>query len=212
MSNSSRTEIILLAPGLLFGWIVATSLWIQSNSTQVIVAMATLSIVALCAHIWLNRVAQNRDPLLLPIALLLTSWGLLNIARVAPNFLDRQLTWFLIGTIVLCGIAASTDRLRWLRRFKYTWLLASIGLVGATLLLGVNPAGEGARRWLSFAGLFLQPSEILRLLLVAFLAAFYSERTGLSQLMRRASDHLPSVQNAGFITFIRRKLEPLLRF
>lgn len=212
MSISSRTETVLLIPGLLFGWTVTLSLWLQAGSIQVVATMSLLTIVAVGGHIWLNKVAPNRDALLLPIALFLTAWGLLNIARVAPNFLARQLTWLVVGMLALCGIAASTDRLRWLRRFKYTWLLASIGLVAATLLLGVNPAGEGARRWLSVGGLFLQPSEVLRLLMVAFLAAFYSERTGLSQLTRRVGDRTALIPVTKQFSFLRTRFSSLIPF
>jgi cell division protein FtsW (lipid II flippase) len=193
--NTRRTEITLLILGLLFGWLVAASLWLQSHASMTLIVLTTCTLTGICVHLWLNRVAPQRDPLLLPIALTLTTWGLLNIARVAPNFLERQLVWLVVGLLALCGVAASRDRLRWLRRFKYTWLIASLALLAATLLLGVNPAGEGARRWLSVAGIFLQPSEVLRLLMISFLAAFYSERTGLNRMGTQPftrSDHLPS--------------------
>lgn len=126
---------------------------------------------------WLNRVAPARDPLLLPAAMMLAGWGLLVVGRVAPNFLGRQTAWLAVAVAAMLAVASSRDNLRWLRRFKYTWLILALGLLSTTLFLGVNPAGEGARLWLSLAGLFVQPSEILRLLMIAFLAAFFSERT-----------------------------------
>ena len=126
--------------------------------------------------LWLNRVAPGHDPLLLPAAVLLSGWGLLILARVAPNFLLRQTAWLCVG-LLMCGVVAGArNQLRWLYRFKYTWLLIAFGLLLATLVLGVNPAGTGARLWLSIGSLFLQPSEILRLFMIAFLAAFLAER------------------------------------
>ena len=107
---------------------------------------------------------------------LLTGIGLLVIARVAANFLGRQLTWLCISASAFAIVVALKDDLRWLRRFKYTWLLLAFGLLIATLGFGVNPAGTGARLWLGVGGLFLQPSELLRLFMIAFLAAFYAER------------------------------------
>jgi len=204
-------EIALLSLGLFFGWIAATSLWLQSHAAMTLVTPAVCTLAGIVAHLWLNRVAPQRDPLLLPIALTLTTWGLLVIARVAPNFLERQLVWLLVGLTALCGVAASRDRLRWLRRFKYTWLIASLLLLAATLFLGVNPAGEGARRWLSIAGVFLQPSEVLRLLMIAFLAAFYSERTGLDRIgpaLARTS-HTPAWKYLAPLQNRLRSLSPL---
>ncbi len=178
MLNPRRAEIVLLAAALAFHAIGALSLLTLGYTSQVLLpATAILSVCATSGHWWLNRVAPARDPLLFPAAVLLAGWGLLVVGRVAPNFLGRQTVWLAVAAIAMLAVASSRDRLRWLRRFKYTWLILALGLLGATLFLGVNPAGEGARLWLSLAGLFVQPSEILRLFMIAFLAAFFSERT-----------------------------------
>jgi cell division protein FtsW (lipid II flippase) len=176
ISSSHRQELGLIVLGLVFGWLGAFSLWLQSHNITILAAMCLLTVGGIAAHFWLNRVAAQRDTLLVPITLSLTAFGFVIGARVAANFLPRQAAWMMIGILALCIVAAGRDHLRWLRRFKYTWLIAGLVLLGATLLLGVNPTGAGARLWLSVAGLFLQPSEVLRLLMVAFLAAFFSER------------------------------------
>jgi cell division protein FtsW (lipid II flippase) len=173
---SQRRELGLIALALAFGWLGALSLWLQSHDATIVTAMLLLTACGTLAHFWLNRVAPNRDGLLLPVTLALTAWGFVIGARVAANFLPRQAVWMVIGVLALCAVAASRDRLRWLRRFKYTWLIAGLVLLAATLLLGVNPTGAGARLWLSVAGFFVQPSEVLRLLMIAFLAAFFSEQ------------------------------------
>lgn len=166
----------LLALALAVGWLGGLSLALQSARPDGLAAVAALTVASAAAHVWLGRVAPQRDPLLVPSAVLLCAISLVVIARVAPNFLARQTTWMMAGMLALCLVASSRDRLRWLRRFKYTWLLGALALLAATLVFGVNPGGSGAPLWLSLAGVFLQPSELLRLLLVAFLAAYYAER------------------------------------
>lgn len=175
--NPRRVETVLLATALVFHATGALSLLALGYAPEALLpATAALSVCAVAARLWLDRVAPARDPLLLPAALLLAGWGLLVVGRVASNFLGRQTVWLVIAVIGMLAVASSHNTLRWLRRFKYTWLILALGLLGSTLFLGVNPAGEGARLWLSLAGLFVQPSEILRLLMIAFLAAFFSER------------------------------------
>lgn len=178
MSNS-RQELLLIFAALAFSLIANLSLSIQMSQPTPLILWSLAAAIGLGTHIGLNRFASQRDPLLLPIAILLTSWGLIILLRVAPNFVQRQMLWIATGMLALVLVAASRDRLRWLRRYKYTWLLFSLALLAATLILGINPSGSGARLWLGIAGVFLQPSEVLRLLLVAFLAAFLAERTGL---------------------------------
>lgn len=122
------------------------------------------------------RWLPDRDPYLLPAAALLVGWGLLIIWRLLPAFGLRQGAWLVVGgLILLVGMRLPGDLL-FLRRFKYLWLAGSLLLTALTLLLGVNPMGYGPRMWLGCCGIYLQPSEPLKLLLVAYLAAYLAER------------------------------------
>ncbi len=176
LRSAPHREFLLITLALTFGWLGALSLAWQQNNPLALIALFVLSGCAICAHVWLNRVASQREITLLPVVVMLLSFGLLVIARVAPNFLPRQLGALVIATGAMLAVATSTDQLRWLRRFKYTWLIGAFSLLAATLLFGVNPTGFGARLWLSIGGAFVQPSEILRLLVIAFLAAYFAER------------------------------------
>jgi cell division protein FtsW (lipid II flippase) len=50
-------------------------------------------------------------------------------------------------------------------------------LLALTFVVGVNPAGAGLTLWLGGAlGVFFQPAELLKLLFVAFLAAYLAEK------------------------------------
>jgi len=128
------------------------------------------------AHIFLNRYLPQRDPILLPIAALLTGWGLLLIGRLAINFLMRQAIWLPISAAALMTIARLGQDLRWLRRFRYTWLLGGLALLAATLIFGVNPSGYGPRLWLRAWSMYFQPSEPLKLLMIVYLASYLAER------------------------------------
>lgn len=128
----------------------------------------------------LHRVAHqrlpHRDPYLVPIAALICGWGLLTIWRVTPEFGTRQTIWLVVATaIVLIGLRLPTN-LRFLRDYKYLWLTGGLALTGLTLILGTNPAGGGPRLWLGCCGIYFQPSEPLKLLLVIYLAAYLADR------------------------------------
>jgi len=172
----SSAELRLIALALIFGWLGALTLAVQRQDGRSLAALAALSLGSLATHVWLNRVAPGRDITLTPIVTALLGFGLVMIVRVAPNFVWRQLGALGVAMVALWMITARDDQLRWLRRFKYTWLFAAFALLAATLVFGVNPAGFGARLWLSLGGTFFQPSEILRLLMIAFLAAYFAER------------------------------------
>jgi len=150
--------------------------WVHWLGLAVWVALVWL------AHQQLERHLPERDPYLLPVTALLTGWGLLTIWRLSTSLGLRQAVWLvLIGavfTIVTQKYAGHTgDKLLgYLRRFKYVWLISGLLLTAATLVLGTNPLGLGPRLWLGCCGVYFQPSEPLKLLLVVYLAAYLADR------------------------------------
>lgn len=131
---------------------------------------------ALTSTLILRRTLPGHDPYVLPIVFLLIGWGLALIWRLTSEFGMRQTVWLVVATAAMLGTASLPGDLRWLRRFRYTWLLGGLALTALTLIFGVNPSGVGERLWLGCCGLYLQPAEILKLLLVVFLAAYLADR------------------------------------
>jgi cell division protein FtsW (lipid II flippase) len=124
----------------------------------------------------LHDLAPHRDPLLLPIVFLLAGWGMLILWRVAPTFGARQTGWFLVATLGLLIVLRAPSDLKWLRQYRYLWLIGGVALTALTLIFGTNPSGGEPRLWLGCCGFYFQPSEPLRLLLVAFLASYFADR------------------------------------
>ena len=150
------------------------------------VALSGASLVAWAA---LRHWLPAGDPLFLPIAILLCGLSLVLIARLAPNFLARQTLWVSLGLGAMLAVALlpsasmgkmasrpTVDNLRWLRRYRYTWLTLGLLLLSLTLLFGVNPSGYGARLWLGLSRLYFQPSELLKVVMVVFLASYLAEK------------------------------------
>ncbi len=139
----------------------------------------------------LSRYAPQANPFLEPVAAFLTGLGLLMIARLAPGFLIRQVIWLLISTTALLCLVLIPKNLRWLRHYKYLWLLGGLSLLIITLIFGVNPSGYGARLWLGLGGVFFQPSEPLKIVMIIFLAAYLSDRRRQIQDEEAQIWHLP---------------------
>ena len=132
------------------------------------------------AHILSRRRLPDADPYIIPIAALLTGWGILTIYRLVPSFGLRQTAWLLVcGLVFLLGLRLSPE-LRFLRRYKYLWMTSGLLLTALTLLFGTNPSGGGLRLWLGCCGVYLQPSEPLKLLVIVYLAAYLADRLPLS--------------------------------
>ncbi len=130
------------------------------------------------SHVVLNRLLPRRDPVILPVIGLLSGWGLTLVARLAPPFAIRQTIWLAIASAAGLLVALLPPGMRLLRRFRYTWLLLGLLLLAATLVWGVNPSGDvyAPRLWLGFGIFYFQPSEILKLLLIVFLASYLADK------------------------------------
>ena len=128
------------------------------------------------AHHQFTRHTPDANPYILSAAALLTGWGVLAIWRLSPEFGLRQAVWMVISVGVLILGMRSTRNLEFLRRYKYIFLFSGLLLTALTLVLGANPGGSGPRLWLGCCGLYLQPSEPLKLLLIVYLAAYFADR------------------------------------
>lgn len=180
-----RRERRLLLLAAAFIWVNGFSLTLLKGDWGHLEAPAGWTILMLAAHQLLNRYRPGRDPFLLPLFGLLTGWGLILIDRLAANFLLRQEIWLLLATVCLLCLAILPHNLSTLRRYRYSWLIIGLALLIATLLFGVNPTGFGATLWLPLPILnqvYFQPSELLKLLLIVFLASYFDEREQLGQL------------------------------
>jgi cell division protein FtsW (lipid II flippase) len=149
----------------------------QDRSWGALWPVGVWAVCALAGHAALNRRIPHRDPLLFPITMFLTGWGLNLIARLVPSYAPRQTLWMVVGLAALLTVTALPGDLRWLRRYRYTWLIGGLVLLVLTILLGANPSGYGPRLWLwlGLGRVYYQPSELLKILLVAFLASYFAD-------------------------------------
>jgi cell division protein FtsW len=85
-------------------------------------------------------------------------------------YFRRQLVWCVISLVPLAIMA--TIPLERLRKLRWVIGLGAILVLGAVLSPHIGTVHKGARRWLEFHGLRLQPSDFGKLALVICLASY----------------------------------------
>ncbi len=174
----ARHERLLLALAGLFVLVNQVALLIARDRAWTAIWPVGVWIACAAVGHWaLERRLPRRDPLLFPLAMFLTGWGLNLVARLVPSYAVRQTVWLIVGLAALLAVTALPNDLRWLRRYRYTWLIGGLALLAITILLGENPSQRGPRLWLwlGFGRIYYQPSELLKILLVAFLASYFAD-------------------------------------
>jgi cell division protein FtsW len=189
ISAPDQIEGRLLVLSAAFLLVNTLALWFIRGSVGDWVHLLVWLLCALAGHLWLKRRLPQRDPLLFPLAMFLSGWGMVMIERLAPNFADRQTVWLALGVLTLGIVVVIPNLLILLRRYRYILLITGLVLLITTILLGVNPSGQvGAPRlWLGLGEVFFQPSELLKVILVIFLASYLAEQYPSLQRLREHS-------------------------
>jgi cell division protein FtsW (lipid II flippase) len=161
--------------------------------------------------LFLSARLPTADQILLPVVALLTAIGLLSIRRLSTTALyatsaDRQIIWLAAGLGVLIATITLMPRLDRLKRYKYTAAAAGFLLILGTIRFGVDITGGPYRRWFGFHGVYFQPVEILKVLVVIFYAAYLDEKREVLSLaeFRLGRLRLPPLQYLGplFLTWL----------
>jgi cell division protein FtsW (lipid II flippase) len=136
-------------------------------------------------HVAQVLTGRRTDQVLLPAVALLGGISLLLMERLPQDLViqrffgselglgEVQLIWLSLSLILAGTIALVVRSDLWLRQYKYTWAAAGVALLLLTFVLGTEVNGQ--RLTLSFGPVSGQPSELLKVILVIFLAGYLSE-------------------------------------
>ena len=100
--------------------------------------------------------------------------GLIEIYRLDPVLARDQSVWIIVGLLGFAGLIFVLRDHRRLENYKYTLAATAVLLLVITMIAGTTV--NGAKLWLRFGGVQVQPGEFAKLLLVIFLAGYLREK------------------------------------
>jgi cell division protein FtsW (lipid II flippase) len=151
--------------------------------------LAVYLAVLVGVHVAQILAGRRTDQVLLPAVGMLGGISLLLMERLPQDLVtqtigDRsfglaqvQLAWLVLALVIIGTLAIVVRSDAWLRLYKYTWAAAGIVLLVLTVAFGVDV--NGARLSLRLGPISGQPSELLKVILVIFLAGYLSENRSL---------------------------------
>ncbi|RST01197.1 MULTISPECIES: FtsW/RodA/SpoVE family cell cycle protein [Streptomyces] len=177
-----RTEalLLLLVIGIaVFGHVsagLAMNGELPQHLTSFVISMTLLSLVG---HLGIRRFAAYADPLIFPLAMLLTGLGLVLIHRLDQGYIERwnstanapdQLMWTVVGVAACILVVALLRDHRLLQRFIYITMAVALVLLIAPAFFGADT--YGAKRWIILFGFSLQPGEFVKIMIAVFFAGY----------------------------------------
>lgn len=178
---------LLIVPALLVAVGMLTIVLVPRGDTlfswgDISVSLIFVALV-FALNIWFSVIGFRGDQLLLPIVATLSGMGLILIQRLQPILVkrpglgaiaQRQLFYLCVGFVLMWGTVVLFHHLHVLRRYKYLLGLSAIALQLLTMIAGTTI--NGAKLWIVVGPIQVQPSEIVKIQLVLFMAAYLDDK------------------------------------
>ena len=177
MSRERNTELgllILIIVLMLVGFVAVQLAKDGKIVPSSLVYPGCVAAVFIILHLVLRFLTPRADSLLLPVSAGLTSLGIVMIYRLDRGLALDQLVWIAVAAACFVLVILFLRNYEVLAQYKYTLGIAALALLASTMIFGKEI--NGARLWLEIGPLHFQPSEIAKVLLVVFLAAFFAEK------------------------------------
>lgn len=176
MSSGQRNAelLLLLAPAAfaLLAWraLETAGAPLPAGSGRIVTQFLA---TAAAGHLTLRILAPGASPLPYATAILLSAVGIAFVLRLAPDVAQDQANWVTIGVALMAFTAGLGRQYHILARYRYT-----AGAIAILLLLGTGIFGttiNGARLWVTIGGQVVQTTELIKVLVIVFLAGYLTD-------------------------------------
>jgi len=144
------------------------------------------------------KTAKQPDYILLATIAILIVSGIVILASVSASFsqekfgttyylLKHQLLFGLIPGLILALIMYRIN-LSFLKKWAPVLLLINLALMVMVFLPVIGSSSEGAARWIGLSSFSFQPSELLKLTFILYLAAWLTSRTEKGVLIKKTNE------------------------
>ena len=153
----------------------------------------SVPILSFVAALLIGRRKINAELTVIAIVTMLSSIGLIFLARLGPVLADRhkeefyrwlvlrQGLWIGLGIVLMVWLGCRLRKQHYQILVDRKYLLAVLGSCLVALTAVVGDEINGRKLWLSIGGMRFQTIEFIKLLLVFFAAGYFSEKMRLAE-------------------------------
>lgn len=144
--------------------------YVDSGSFTILYTGAALLGISVFTYLTIYY-GRMGDTYLFPIVYLLVTLGVIMICRINYDNGMKQVLWYLISVSAFYVAYFCYKNIKFLPNLKWVYYFGGIVLFVFTLIFGTTV--NGARNWISIGRFNIQPSEIIKLFFIFFLACYY---------------------------------------
>lgn len=161
-----------------FGILVAN----DKQTTTVTLAFGCASLFyILLSNILLGRIYKNSSAVLYNGIFFLADIGIVMLTRLDSSLAVKQFMWCILGLAALLILPPILNALPRLDSFKVLYGAVAVIMLVSTLAFGTNL--YGSTNWISIGPIAFQPSEVVKLLFVFFLASALAQKPEIRDLI-----------------------------
>lgn len=132
-----------------------------------------LTLIIFASNYLLLKISSGDHYIFLIISLLV-SIGVITIYRISPKHAYFQIAWFVSGNAVFFAFYFIIKKIKDWQNWTLFYAALSFALFLSTLIFGTKI--KGATNWIHIFNFSFQPAELIKILLVFFLASYYSKK------------------------------------
>lgn len=165
----SPINIIILVNIIAFGLLSFVG---DTVNTKMLMYGGLMVLLIYVANILVLKLDLEDEILFLTVSMLITL-GVMMLFRLDPELGLKQITWFALGNLVFFIAIFIYRQINIWERLVYIYPGIYFILFLLTIFLGTKV--KGATNWIFIGSLSVQPSEIMKILFVFFVAAYYNK-------------------------------------
>ena len=155
--------------------------WQQMLTLRDLGLLAAVAVILSATCLKLQRQGWGSF-LFIPVAIL-SALSLVFLFRIDPVFGLRQSFWIILGVVVFWLTRAILRDYK--RLFDYKYLFLAIGMFFLLMTVLFGAAVGGSRSWLTLGAMHLEPSELVKIFIIIFLAGYLDENKEVLRLGTR---------------------------
>lgn len=166
---------------------IISFLLLYVTKREINLAYYGLAVIGMISFVYfLFHFREWGDQYLFIVVSMLVSIGITMIFRLEEALGFKQIIWFALGIVLFLSSAYLIIKIKFWHKLVYVYIISSFLLFIFTLAFGENI--KGATNWIVIYGYSFQPSEIIKIIFIFFLASFYYNPSYLS---------IPSIEISG---------------
>lgn len=145
----------------------------ENFSTNLFIGALSLFLIII-ANILMTFVYKKGSPIINNSILFIIDIGIVTLQRLNPELLQKQLLWIFIGVAVMLILPFVLYLIKTPESLKYLYLFVGFALLISTLFFGSEEGG--AKNWIKIYNFNFQPSEVVKILFIFYVASVFSQR------------------------------------